>query len=68
MKYAFFNSGSVYFFEPYKTVYDIRFENSRQTALDFHIKLVKERNDPSVYILDNHGNVVDVNSKQRFKR
>lgn len=60
MQFAFFNSGSVYFFKPFKPIYDIRNDGVKQNALEFHKDIVKERNDPSVFILDNHGKLVEV--------
>ena len=58
-KYAFFNSGSIYFFSPDKYIYDFNLEQN-MTALEFHKKIVEERNDPSVFILDGAGKQVEI--------
>lgn len=60
--YAFYNRGTVYFFKPEKPAYDVRTQ-TKQTALDFHISLVKEANDPSVFIVDDHNNVIHKSDK-----
>ena len=60
MKFSFHNSGSIYFFKPFKPIYDIRESSGKQTALNFHKDLVRMMDDPSVYILDNHGALVQV--------
>lgn len=60
MKYSFHNSGSIYFFKPYKPVYDIRESGGKQNFLNFHKDLVRMMDDPSVFILDNHGKIVPV--------
>jgi hypothetical protein len=58
MKFSFHNSGSIYFFKPFNIVYDIRESGGKQTALEFHKKLARMLDDPSVFILDNHGKIV----------
>lgn len=54
--YAFFNSGSVYLFNPYKLVAP---DNTVQmTNLEFHLQLAKAFNSPSTFVLDSRGNEV----------
>lgn len=53
-RYTFFSDGNGYNFYPERNVYDI-FQKRRRTALDFHKDLVKFRNSPSVFILDETG-------------
>jgi len=55
--YSFHNRGTIYFFNPEKTAYDIRVQK-KQTALEFHTKLVRDADDPAVFILDDHGNMI----------
>jgi len=55
--YSFYNRGSVYFFKPEKPAYDVRVQK-KQTALEFHIALVKEANDPSVFICNEYGQII----------
>lgn len=59
MKYTFFNSGSMFTFDPRGQV---KAENSNtlMNALDFHKDLVRLHNNPTCYILDNKGNSVAV--------
>lgn len=57
MKYAFYNSGTIYFFTPSKWIYDPR-DETNATALDFHKKLVREKNSKNCFIVDNRGLVV----------
>ena len=60
--YSFHNQGTIYFFKPEKTAYDIRV-NKRQSALDFHINLVNEADDPAVFICDDRGVMIYHSSK-----
>lgn len=60
--YSFHSRGSIYFFKPEKPAYDVRIQK-KQTALEFHISLVKEANDPSVFICDDHGLMIHKSNK-----
>ena len=53
-RYTFFSDGNSYHFYPERNVYDI-FKKRRRTALEFHADLVKFRNSPSVFIVDETG-------------
>ncbi len=57
MKYAFFNSGTGYFFKPEKVVYDVR-TNTKYRNVDFHIMLMKQANSPSCFVLDDKGAMI----------
>ena len=54
MKFAFFNSGSYYLFNPKKEAYDPG-SNVKRTLLDIHKDLVKMRASPDCFILNEFG-------------
>lgn len=58
MKYSFYNGGHIYFFKPYKPIYDIRNRGKKQTALEFHKELTDMYNDPGCYVVNNLGRVI----------
>lgn len=54
MKFAFFNSGSYYLFNPKKEVYDPN-SNVKRTLLDIHKDLVLRFDSPDCFILNEFG-------------
>jgi hypothetical protein len=66
MKYAFYNSGTIHFFNPNKLVYDPR-DEVNASSLEFHKKLVKERNRKDCFIVDNYGMPLEPIAKSKTK-
>lgn len=58
IRYTFFSDGTPHSFNPNKPVY-VAGSKERRTQLDLHKELVKFRQSPTVFILDNKGKVVD---------
>lgn len=63
MKYEFYNSGTVFSFNPSRVVYDIRETNKKCNALDFHSELVREANRLDCFITDDKGKVIVKSNK-----
>lgn len=55
MKFAFFNSGSYYLFDPKKLVFEPKGGNNKRSLLDIHKELVTFNSSPSCFILDGNG-------------
>lgn len=60
MKYTYHKDGTVFSFDPRGQAQYENTNNKPVNALEFHKELVKLYNCPSVYILDNKGNPVEV--------
>jgi hypothetical protein len=56
--WQFFNSGTGYKFDPEKLVQTINGERMKNGEL--HKNIVKEWNSPDVYLLNEHGEIIDV--------
>lgn len=58
-KYEFCNDGILHAFDPRKVVYDNLNGGGQISLLDLHLRIVRERNSKSVYIIDSSGNILD---------
>lgn len=59
LNFTFVSDGTATEFEAFKTIV-CPFEQRKRTQLDFYRDLVAFRNSPSVFILDNTGNVLPI--------
>ncbi len=57
LSFTFHSDGTYQSFSPFKNVYD-PFERKKRYLLDMYRDLVKFRDSPSVFILDNTGHVL----------
>lgn len=56
--WQFFNSGTAYRFNPNKKAQ--RVDGSQSTLGEIHKELVREWNSPDIYMLNEHGEVIEV--------
>lgn len=59
IKFTFHSAGTYHVFAPFKMVYDGFIEKKKRTQLDMYRDMVTFRNDPTCFIVDNTGHVLN---------
>jgi hypothetical protein len=58
-KYEFSNGGTLYTFDPNRTVYDNLNDGKKISMLDFHLELVRHANRKDVFVINHRGEIVN---------
>jgi hypothetical protein len=58
-KFEFSNGGTLYTFDPNRTVYDNLNDGKKITMLEFHLELVRHANRSDVFVINNRGEIVN---------